>query len=49
MINDEYVDKLFKFDIVVLPVEEFIIFNNVVDEEFKYQWILFNEMINAKL
>ncbi len=30
--NAEYVDKLFKFVIVELPVKEFIIFNNVVDE-----------------
>ena len=29
--NAEYVDKLFKFVIVELPVKEFIIFNNVVD------------------
>jgi hypothetical protein len=33
--NDEYVDKLFKFVIVELPVKAFIIFNNVVDVEFK--------------
>jgi hypothetical protein len=31
MFNDEYVDKLFKFVIVELPVNEFIIFNNDVD------------------
>jgi hypothetical protein len=33
--NAEYVDKLFKFVIVELPVKEFIIFNNVVDVAFK--------------
>ena len=33
--NAEYVDKLFKFVIVELPVKEFIIFNNVVDVLFK--------------
>ena len=32
--NAEYVDKLFKFVIVELPVKEFIIFNNVVDVAF---------------
>ncbi len=34
--NAEYVDKLFKFVIVELPVNEFIIFNYVVDVLFKF-------------
>ena len=33
--NAEYDDKLFKFVIVELPVNEFIIFNNVIDVAFK--------------
>ncbi len=33
--NDEYVDELFKFVIVELPINEFIIFYNVVDVVFK--------------
>ncbi len=33
--NAEYVDKLFKFVIVELPVSAFIKFNNVDDVEFK--------------
>jgi hypothetical protein len=33
MFNYEYVDKLFKFNIVELPAKEFIIFNYVVDVE----------------
>ncbi len=33
--NAEYVDKWFKFVIVELPVNAFIIYNNVDDVEFK--------------
>ena len=35
MFNSEYVDKLFKFAIVELPVNAFIISNNVDDVEFR--------------
>ncbi len=35
MFNDECNDQLFTFDILELPVEDFIIFNNIVDVELK--------------
>jgi hypothetical protein len=35
LFNDKYVDKLFKFVIVELPVNAIIIFNNVVEVVFK--------------